>query len=132
MSAKSVLHPLTVFTDLMSAIAPPSTERNLNTFSISVDGSEPIRKNTNIITTVKINAARIKVNTTRFMNRPDTFLSCLSFRSLIRYILFRCRILMRRSCSVILMYCLFSVRLILARFLPSCYRSECCSPSSLL
>ena len=59
----------------MSAIAPPSTERNLNTFSISVDGSEPIRKNTNIITTVKINAARIKVNTTRFMNRPDTFLS---------------------------------------------------------
>lgn len=38
----------------MSAIAPPSTERNLNTFSISVDGSEPIRKNTNIITTVKV------------------------------------------------------------------------------
>ena len=28
-------------------------------------------------------------------------------------------LLMRRSCSVILMYCLFSVRLILACFLPS-------------
>lgn len=55
-----------------------------NTILRSVDGSEPVRKNTNIITTVNINAARIKVNTTRFMNRPEIFFSCLSFRSLIR------------------------------------------------